>query len=67
MMELVSIVNKYQKLGQMYQFIQDYISIRDICLQGREITSENLDEIMPRIKADLALRLIQLKTRAQNN
>ena len=61
MQELTSIMSDYGKCGHAVQFIIDYLSIRDSLLESRKPTSENLDNIMPGIKAGLRAKLTNLK------
>lgn len=58
MTELSNLIRKYEGRYSMSRIIGCYMEIRDKCLDGREINSDNLDEIMPRIKANLELRLM---------
>lgn len=63
-MILRRLAEQYHKYASLNKFIIDYIAERDRLLNGLEITSQNLDAIMPRLKANLKLKLVLLKATA---
>ena len=65
MAELSSLMEKYDKSGHLQRFMQDYLAVRDICLENRNlpvqpITEKNLEIVMEGIIAGLYSRLAQL-------
>ena len=54
---LASLMNKYDQSGHLRIFISDYLNIRDLPLQDKPITPENLDLIMPKIIKSLDTKL----------
>lgn len=66
--ELAVIMDKYEKY-RLYLFLTHYLEIRDKYLEdrpveGRLITIENLNAVMPRIIEGLELKLTQLAAQA---
>lgn len=55
--ELTQIEKRYIKKSTLNRFITNYLTARDLYLQGKLVTRENLTAIMPAIKASLELRL----------
>jgi len=61
MTELADIAKQYLKYTNISKFIQDYLTIRDECLQGKSVTRESLTRIMSDLRSGLESKLIQYK------